>query len=406
MISFNSLLAVKDIIEKLPVIALVAIVVLFVFAFMFGVARGYHKVGKSACYWGASGLAFLLMYRALNAKNPLDQILKGRAAGCSGFLWALILVACAIFGVLIVFGILNLVFRENKDVWLAKSTSTDYAFEYELDNLNTYPLNDMREMRRNARREHKGPGFMSRLFGGLFCAGSVVIVLAALAALGVVIIDATKLGEGAIGGMFEGKVGSYILNYSKRFALDFITVGIIFFVTYRGFRVGLVGFAHAVFKRVGIVIVVIVGLAIPFIDKVSSFYFIEKLVDRCSALFAKMDPDISGIVSKLAAGCILALAGAIVIWLLAFLFGKLTEDVEETTVLFVIDGALATLIYFILGALLCALFWAGMYMLNEAGVLVLEGALGESPSLAKECLNAADALLHDFVENYLLRWKA
>lgn len=120
---------------------------------------------------------------------------------------------------------------------------------------------------------------------------------------------------------------------------------------------------------------------------------------------AKVRPEFRGILGKLTAGGIMAVAGAVVVLLINFLLKKAAENVENANAIRVIDGILATVLYLIIGAAVVAVFWAVMYVLTYSGVIGVTGAFNENASLSKEFFHLAETYLKGFADKFLLKFR-
>ncbi len=404
MISLQSLLA-SGASKKLPTIVLIACGVLLVLAFLIGVAKGYHNVGKGGFYWALAGGGFMLVYKFLGNKNPLSKLVGGKLAGLSGCIWGLVLVVGCVLVALLLRGIFAVLFQPQED-WIKKENASRYGFEFEIDGIDDFPeTGSMRGAKRIVHGRDK-IGIFGRLFGGLLCVINTAVVLAAV--LGVALLVATGFGYryAVIAETLKVKLVKTLVDYALIYALDLFTVGIVFWAGYKGFKTGAVGVTRAVLVKLGVLIVVIGGFAIPFISKTESLYVFKIVINRCLKLFAKMNPTLGAICGRAVAGALFVAVGLVIIAILNALLKMLTDNIEETTVIRVIDGVVASVVYVIIGVVLCAIMWAVLYIFDYCGIMQIKELFEGRAAFAKECYAGAEKVLKSFADRFLLRWAA
>ncbi len=404
MISLQALLA-SGISKQIPTIVLIACGVILALAFIVGIAKGYHNVGKGGLYWAIAGGGFVVAYKFLADKNPLSNILKGSLSSLAGCAWGLALAVACVLVALLLRGIFAVLFQPQVD-WIKRENAVKYGFEFEVDGIDDMPeVGGLRGARRVVRGQDQ-IGIFGRVFGGLFCVINTAVVLAAL--VGVALLVATGFGYryAVIAEVLKVKLVEKIVQYALVYALDFFTVGILFWAAYKGFRTGAIGATRAVIVKLGILAAVVGGFAIPFIKQTESLFVFNLVIDRCLKLFGKLSPTIREICGRITAGALFMVVGLVVIALLNALLKLLTDGVEDTTVLRTIDGALASIVYVVLGLVLCALLWAVLYIFDYCGLMQIKELFSDKVSLAKECYAGAEKYLKSIADKYLLRFAA
>ncbi len=394
--------------DKLPTILIIAGAVIFACVFIAGMVKGFSRVGKGGFVWGIASVGFILLYKFID--NPFaSKWTSGFWGDNCEIIWATMLLLAVVLVVLIGRASLSAIFnpdgRSRRDYdemgWRkGAAVANTEGFEYELDD-----EVDVYYTRRKSRYEiarETTPGIVSRLFGGIFAVLNLAVILGAIAVVGLLIVNIFDIFGGVnalLGESFGGFLDSYVFPY----AFDALTVGIIFGIACHGFYAGTIGFTRSLLMKVGLILVVVFGLAAPFIDKINDFSIIAGLIERCTSLFDSIEKIPPSLLGQITAGAVIALIGAIVVLVLSFLLGKLMDAIDNTIVLRAIDGALATLIYLALGVALCGILWGGLYCLDVTGILGVKEILPEG-SFSLECFERAAWYLGDFADKYLLKF--
>ncbi len=395
MTSLQMVLA-SGLMKSIPTIALIACAVIVAIAFLMGLGKGAYRVGKGGLYWLIAGVGFVFAYKLLADKNPL----KGSAFGnASAALWAFVLILGCVLAALIIRGLLAVIFKP-RATWLRASDEDD-DFDYGMDDIDDTPI---RKSRGTAMKMPGKPGILSRLLGGLICAVNTALILAIIVVAALLFIYGTKFRYTSIGELLKVRVVELVVKYATSYAFDIITVGIVFGIAYKGFRTGALQVTRMVILKLGVLVVIVGGFAIPFVKQTADLYVFRKLIERCTVLFAKMKPLPEEIFSKLTAGALIVIAGIIVVALINMLLKKVTENIEETPIIRVVDGSIATIVYMLIGVVICAIFWAGLYLLDYCGVFQISDVFSEKAVFAKDCFAAAEKFLKAFADKFLMKY--
>ncbi len=405
MSSLQSLLA-GGIVEQLPKYSLIGSLVLIALAFIYGAWRGMRKVGWGAFYWALAAVAFIFSYRLLGAMNPYASILTERWANAAGVLWTFTLAAACVLVSLILYGLFGAIFRPCEG-WVKNYEVDEYGFEYELEDMDDNPVHPRERGRKLVMKGDGKPGILARLGGGLMSAFNMAAILAVIAVLVVMIVGGTKLGTGAMGDIFKSKLGQDAALYTSIYALDFITIGIVVGIAYKGYKVGFIGSARTVLLTIGIIGAIGVCFAVPFLAKFAENYYVSRLIARCTGLYSKLQPATLGnILGKLTAGGLMAVVAVAIILIVTFLLKLLENAVANTTVIRVIDGILSAVLFLALGILVCAIFWGGLYTLEYCGVFKISDVLDSRAIFAKESFAACEEFLKPFIDRILSKIQA
>ncbi len=367
---------------------LVVCIAILALAFVVGMKKGVRKVGFGCCFWLvatiASGIAVSLCDTALNA---------------------IIAAVCCVAGSLVVCGVGAFLFRARKPkVVKVKDYAKDqYGFEYEYDDVDDLDVLELNGPDGFARAESRGIRYivkgksrpteryraLSRISGGLVAALQAAAVLLAILCIGVLAIKCTTLNTTSNWGVVLNKkgtlwrvLGDLIASYS----FDFLTVGILIGLAYKGYRVGIVGSTWLLVRKLGVLIAVIVGLAIPFVQMTADMYIFDKIIGRCASVFTSVPEELSlgdmtggmmagfaiplrNICGRLLAGVFLAILFSVLVLCLSKLLKVCMLKVQSLTATRIIDGCIAVVIYLALGVVLCLVMWGVLYALDYYGLL-------------------------------------
>ncbi len=389
----HSLLAV----ENLQTYVLIAVIAVLAFAFLLGLSKGFRRVGKGGFYWVIAAGAFIFLYKLVGENNPLEGMLVGNLASLSGFVWAFLLVVACIVVTLILFGACAALFQPNVQRNGKKRENAD-GLEVDEEDLE----DDKQNVLADNEIYYYRPGFFGRLFGGIFCVLNLLILVGGLALIALTLVQGTGLSA-KLSAIYEIELLKKVLDLTSKYALDFATIGIIFAVACKGFRVGLIGTTFLLVRQLGILVAVVLGIVAPFVAPLSQIGFVQTVANKCAGLVTSLG-SLSAIVGKVMAGGIFALALGLLVWLLSVGLRALLRNVEETVFIRVLDGVLATGLYFVLGLALCVLFWGLLYLLDYLGLFNADVLFNESVSFSKECFRAAEHFLKNFADTYLARF--
>ena len=400
--SLYGLLALQGIVEKAPGAVAVWYGLILLCAFVVGVKKGFRKVAWGGFYWILASVSFFALHKVLADLNPLAAILSGKNAGAASFIWSAILLISCIGAALILYGVLAVVFRpreveiDEDDQEQVDSYGFVYEDEREEDGLKKAPTIYI-----------KGggiPGICARVAGGFLAMVNVASVLMVITSLFLIVVGQTSLSEGALGKFLALDVVQKASKLSVTYGLDFITIGVILFIAYKGYDTGFFGSLYAIAGTIGILIVGDIAFGLPFAGE--KLPFIGKLVGRCGELFTALKPEIANILAKVTAGVILAVAGLIFMAVIAFLLRKTTEAVESHKTTLLLDEVAAVAVYLVIGALVVTAIWSAFYLLDYCGIIFVSKGFNEDSTLAGEFFSLAEHYLKDFADKYLLRFRA
>ncbi len=397
MISLQTLLASKWL-EKLPLIGIILVGLIVLSIFISGMRKGLIGAGKGGIIWAITGVAFVLLYKFV--PNPIK---KGQYKGT---IWGGILIVAIVVAVLLVCVLFDALFAPKSSkpqrARASRGYDEDEEYEYDLDEVITgrYSYSTAKKTKYEIERE-TSPGILARFLGGVTSIVNFAIILAIVAAVGLLIVDMVTVSK-TIEQIIKGQPGKLLSKYIMPYLFDFLAVCIILILGRRGFFVGTIGFTRILFLKLGILTAVIVGFAAPFFKAINSIELIDVLIDRCGNLYkdVKFLSNYNGLLGQLTVGALFAIIGTIVMVIINIILKQLMEMIEDTTVLRIIDGVLATFIYLALGIALCGILWGSLYLLDYYKIFRVQEVLKEN-TFSYECFNTAGKGLKWFAEKYL-----
>ncbi len=398
MISLQALLAGGA--KAIPTVIFIVAIVVMALAFVLGMVKGFRKISWGGLFLSLAAVGFTLCYKFLGNKNPFGASWQNKP-GLSSIVWALLLALGVAAVSLLLCGICAAIFRE-RQVWVKNIYKDQYGFEYEYDDVDDVPV-DETVGKTLVVKGRGSKSFLCRLFGGIVGALNAAVVLSVLVGIFLLIVNGTALQFKSLGDIFDVKLGAMMLNYASAYALDFLTVSIIFGLGYLGYKIG---FVHSVriVLCLSIILVVFIGFAIPIVDRTENMYLFRQLIVRCCRLFKSLSRGV--IYGKLLAGGLLAVFGVVIVLILVCLLKKLAIGIDNRRVAFVVDGTIAVIAYLAIAAVLCAVLWGALYLFDYCGVFKASEIFSEKAGLAKECFAGAEGLLKSFADKYLLRFAA
>ena len=393
----------KTLMHAMPTYALIACGVIVGIAFLVGFIKGFRRVAWGGFYWLVASAAYVFAYSMLGGYNVLSGMFPPEMASVAEFAWALLLALGCMMVALLVYGILNFLLRPREVLYTDEEVEIDeLGFVYEED-WEDDGLDFVEE--KYIIKNGKKPKLFGRLAGGFMGAVNAAAVLGVILSLFLFVIDGTAFKKGYIGYIFDVPLVQTVFTYASAYALDFITIGIVMAVTYRGYKRGFLGTTRKLIMFVGIVAILLACFIIPF-TQFSYIYFISRLIERCASMYTKFDVFYQYLFGRITAGVVLAIPGIILIVVISVLLKKLVNAVKSCAFLRVVDGVFAAVLYAILGTVLVLVFWGLLYVLEYCGIFYVTDGLNEYATLSKRFMDFAEFFLKDFVDAFLLPYKA
>ncbi len=393
MTSLRTLLAMN--MEQLLTIGIAVMVAALIFAFLLGFSRGFKRVGKGCLYWLIAGGAFIFLYQMTAEKNFLGGTVP---SPFEGFVWGILLIIACIVATLVLFGSISALFRPSDKVELC--VDWDEVCEYDPDGMDRPVFKPMTFGKYHKRKV----GMFSRLCGGVICMINTAIILATVAMLFLLVADTTSLNE-KFAAVLDNSAVQTVLSYAYKYFIDFATVGIIFYMGTKGFKTGFIGATRILFKKLGIIVALVLGFALPFIAHKQDMTFIIGITEKLASIgvLSKLGK-FAQIAGNLIAGVLFVSVGCLLVALIDIMLKRLNYNIRGTTVIRFFDGSLAMLIYLALGVFIVLAVWAAIYVFDYLGIFDVREVFRED-TFTKECCRVIANFLEEFMDRYLSKFK-
>ena len=404
MSSLYGILVMKTFMYAVPMYALIACAVILGIAFLVGFAKGFRRVAWGGFYWLLASVSYVVVYYFLRNYNILFWMVAPQMASVAEFLWAVLLALGCMLASLLVYGILGMLLRPREVLYTDEEVEIDdlgFVFEEDWEDDGPEFVEETYIIKNG-----KKPKLLGRLAGGFMSAVNAAAVLGVIISLFLFVVNGTVFKSGYLGYLFDVSIVQLVFVYASAYALDFITIGIVMAVTYRGFKKGFLGTTRKLIVFVGVIAILLACFLIPF-TQFSYIYFISRLIERCAAMYTKLDVYSRFLMGRITAGVVLAIPGIILVIVSNVLLKKLVNAVKSCSFLRVVDGMFAAVLYAILGALLVTVFWGLLYVLEYCGIFYISDALYDThATLSTRFLEFSEFLLKNFVDSVLLPYKA
>ena len=384
MANLRSLLFMTAIGPYLTYIIIGLFAVAALIALLVGASKGFTGIGWGGLIWGVACAGYFALDLFFRKKNPIVKLpfiakLDEKTVQLASVIT--IAIAC-VLAALLIFAILALIFRrETEEVkefhYYSKSPYPYQAEDRKYENLYGESFDEDYEDEddpiKNAKVENS-IGWFNRLTGALVAIVNTVVILAAILGTALVALNVTPLATGELKALYDNKIVAAAFPYAKKYMIDFFMIGIIALFIRRGYNVGLVSGMRSLLVPIAKLGAVVGGIYLPFsplakegrifafIGK-GSQYFANLLGKYIPADFAKVLP----ILGQLIIGIILVVIFFLIVILLAWLLDRLVETRDSGGFMRFVDGVVSVVAYVVIGAAVCGLFAASLYMIEYLG---------------------------------------
>jgi hypothetical protein len=404
MIPLHSVLAIQDVMHKVPLLAAIVCAAILAIAFIIGFAKGFRRVSWGGVVWAASGFAFIVGNKLLRNRNPILKMPavaaldEGMRSFVSSFSIALL---CALAG-LFAYGVCSLIFKHRRIKKRDPEISIYSGYEYE-DDYDDYDDYDAPSHMVDARK--KKPNFLGRVLGGIVCAINVTVILALGISFVLLLISATALINGPLGYLFDIKIVPILRNYASVYALDFLTIGIIIVISCKGYKNGLIGSIRSLVVMFGVIIAAVISFWLPFSSFAGSekAHFLNLLITRWINLLGGVNELIRGLAAKILSGVCIFVLASLVLWLVNFLLAKCSRSIRGSAPARIIDGVLACLLYFVIGVLIVLAMWSVLYLVDYCGIFKSTEIFNENAALAKGMFRFGETYIRPIFDKLLVK---
>lgn len=393
-----SILATSNFVAKIPLIVLIICGAVLLLAFLIGCKKGFRRVSWGGLFWLIAGVGFIVADRFLREKNPLFSVFKRNfRAGSATFLSSVTLALAVATVTLLLYGGLSLLLRPKMKWVKSKEVEyDDYGFEYEVDDEDEENA-DETQGKKLLKKGYGKPSVFSRIVGGFTCVLNTATVLAIVLAPCLLLVGTTSLNYGLTGNIFRSKIASYGLKLSTAFFIDFLAIGLMLAVAYRGYKVGFVNSLRVILVYLGGLALVCACFALPFTGYAQKWTFLRTVVGRSSDLFLKISTRFGGTLGKLFTGFLATAVSIAFLLLINFALKKLDGVIFRAKFTRILDGVLSALVWLVVGVAIVAVGFAVMYTLEEAGICNAS-KLFNSKSFANSFYGFAEAYLQPWIE--------
>ena len=374
----------------IPEIVLAVLMGILVLAFVIGFVKGFRKVS-----W--NGLAWLIAGAACCALGMVIKPSQGSPTG--NFVSATLVAVVCVGVVLVAYGLLTYFVRP-KMRWVKDDVNPDlslaeYGLEFEPEYLDYDGEHDYAPYGKRIYKTGYGtPSLFARILGGLACAINVGVVLLAILAAFLMVINMMGGANETLSTFLVNESMLMILGLGKKHLMDFLLIAIVFFIAKKGYKKGLVDSIRSFVVSVGAFAAMWFSFSLAF-TMPEGESVIGLLVLNCVNVFAKYDV-IGGILGKLLAGvCLLALFSIFLI-LLNIMLAKFCEAIQRGKITRGVDRCVACVCYMCVGVVACLAVCLVLALLDSLGVFSAVSFIEES-YLAKAMFEFGKSLVSSFM---------
>ena len=134
-------------------------------------------------------------------------------------------------------------------------------------------------------------------------------------------------------------------------------------------------------------------------------YFVYTLTTRCisamTSVFSEGWAWVAPIVGKLLTGALFCLAVSVIVLLINWGMRKCVRQIAKGKFSRILDGCLASLIYIVIGLVVCLLIWALWYVLGRFDVFYITEIFTEEATLSNTLFNMCDSIIAPFINGLL-----
>lgn len=383
--------------ENAKAIAIAGVALVVLVAFIVGAVKGFTRLGWGALIWAGSCALFYVLETKCHDSNPVlkSGVVAKLAPDVQSFVSTLSIALLSIFAVLTLFGVFAIALRPKK----RKKAAVRYTSEDEDEDIEDEEEGEERG------EAQTGICVFNRILGGLAAVVNTVLVLAAVACTALVICNVTPLRNGELQAVYENDFIEKVWEFVQKYTLDFLFVAVMAAMGYFGFRAGILGGFRSVILPLGYIAALALAFWLPFSKTAADqewLSFVGKLSDYFGSLIGKALPEsISTILGKVSCGLVLCICFCIVVAIVGLLLKLITRAVRRVPVLRFADGVLSTIIMLALGAVICALIAAVLYILEYFGIFKSSELFDASSPLMRGLYDVFNEYLKPLLEKMI-----
>ncbi|MBQ8295101.1 MAG: hypothetical protein IJX87_01560 [Clostridia bacterium] len=380
MIPLNAvLLTARDLFAYAPMVGVLIWLAVALVAFFVGFAHGFRRVSWTGLVCIVATGLFILLNRFIGRYN-LNVPTRG---GLDKPTVTAMLVAFGVLvAVLIAYGVFTVWMRPSVKLKKKPPIERKYGHEYEDDE---EIEQDGAPARRLEYRNCKEPTIFGRIVGGLICIANVTAVTVLIVSAMMFAVKGTLLVNTAVNAVFDHSLAQLAYRYVSRYALDFAMISLIIVIAQLGYKKGLLNSLYTLLVGVGSIVLGVLAFGLPFVASRlgGKLYFTTKLVERCTALLGRLPEIIRPFAGKLLAGVGLFVLFMALVIIIKLILSKCSKAVASVGPIRAVDGACASVVYFIVGLLVCIAIWCVLYVFDYCGIFRISEILSEEATLSK-----------------------
>ena len=393
MIPLNLILSNVDIMGNLPKLLVGACAIILLLAFFVGFAKGFRQVSWCWLPCLAGFVGFIFVMGALKGKLPVQMpTIPGMSEAA---LTAMLIAFGCLLLAMVLYGFFSAVFRP-KAVWVKKSRK-EFKKEQKSGQGDGNP-------EKLVWKNCAPPTFYGRFWGAILCMVNTAVLLALVLACGLLLVNGVGSLKVKFADVLNIKIVNIALQYASKYALDFLTLCIPFFIACYGYKRGLVNSLRSIIKTAGGGLVILLAFGLPFMADTlqGDMGLITKLVARCTVLVAKLPAFLQPITAKLLAGILLLILFGVILAFVNYLMDKYYDMIKNAKLMGAIDSIVSCLIYFVIGVMVCIGVWAVLYAMDACGILKISEILSEETLLAKELFGFVKVFMDPLLTPFLV----
>ena len=422
MLNVNSLLVLSAIEPYLTYILVGLFVLPMLIAAIVGAKKGFRSIGWGGLIWGCIVGGFIAGYELIKSFIPVDNMALVKNSGTGKLATALVVALVVVFAALVLFGFFGLLFRPRdkhvKKEYHYYAKSSPYAQvakggKYVIDS--PYDEETEEDYEERVVKQKKGkiqtvkggkPCFLNRFFGAVVGAINAAVVVAVILGFVLIVLNATALKDGLLKPIYQNKTVAAVFPYLLKYGTDCLLLGIMALYVRRGYKMGIASGLRSLIVPVLKFGAIVGGLYLPFSPLAAQgkmLAFIGVGSDYFASLLSKFIPAsvaaVTAIVGKLAFGVVLVLAFLIVVFIIGWLLDRVIDGAEKNGFVAFLDGSLAAVLYLLIGALVCAIIVAILYLVEYLGYFQ-SSALFTTNTLTGEIYSFCESLFKTMLSKF------
>ena len=410
MLPIHSILASGNpLLDFLPYILIGISAFALIVGFIHGFRKGFRVVSWNGLVWIIAAAAFFILVNVFGENNPLSKPFAGLGTQTAVFFGNLLLAGLCTLFALVAYATCKTLFPQRMVRVLSDEERQLYAmYGIELDDLSA-DFDDYKQYAPNIQPEYRPavPKGMERIIGGLFSMLNVLAFVIAILSVILLAIDCTPL-KGVASSLYQVKLGELVvmdacMGLIARFGMDFLFFGIVIGVSFKGKAKGLLESFRCVLVRwVGIAAIAFAAY-LPFSPYATyENGLVGKAVMKCISMMpAMLGGTLGTIAGQLCAMMIFVAIVIIVLVLVNIILKMLVRALRRTRRLKKIDGSLSCIAYIAVGMLVCAMLWAGLYIIHYYNLFSITQLFAENATISHGLFDAMNTHLKPILDKVM-----